>query len=241
MDPKICKYYCYRNTRSLKNINYDKLDKIKLVVFDMDGVLVDAVSSWKYVHDFFKVNNDKSVDDYVHGKIDDLEFIQRDVELWKIDGKPIKMDFLKEILSDAPLMKGAEECIVSLKKKGVKIAIVSAGLDTLAKHVASKLDINYVYANGLKTDEQGYLNGEGILGVKLMYKDQAVENISEKLNIPLCCIASVGNSCFDIPMFDVSGVGIAFNSEDDCTRESADYVVEGKDLSDILPCLKEYI
>ena len=109
IDPKICKYYCYLNTRSLRKINHDKLDKIKLVVFDMDGVLVDAVSSWKYIHDHFNTSNEKSVDDYVHGKIDDLEFIRRDVELWKINGKPIKMNKLEEILSDVPLMKGAED------------------------------------------------------------------------------------------------------------------------------------
>ncbi len=241
MNQKKCRFYCYRNTRDLTRIDNDKLDKIKLVVFDMDGVLVDAVSSWKYIHDYFNTSNEKSVDDYLHGKIDDLEFIRRDVELWKINGKPIKMDILEEILSDVPLMKGAEDCIVFLKKNGVKTAIVSAGLDILAKYVADELDIDYVYANGLKTDEQGYLNGEGILGVKLMYKDQTVKSISEKLNIPLGCIAAVGNSCFDIPMFTVSGLSIAFNSEDGCTREAANYVVEGKDLGNILPCLKGYI
>jgi len=232
-----CIFYCYRKTRKPNIYKTDKVEKIELVIFDMDGVLTDIISSWKYIHDYFKTSNDRSVNEYLKGNIDDMEFIRRDAELWQENGKPVTKDKLEEILSDVPLMKGAENCISELKKSNIKTAIVSAGLDILADKVAKDLEIDHVYSNGVNTDEHGHLNGIGILGVKLMYKDLVVKAISDEENIPLERIAAVGNSCFDIPMFETSGLGIAFNPSDECTKEAADIVVEDKDLSKILPFL----
>lgn len=241
MKEKICEFYCYKNNRKQNHLTISKMNQLELVVFDMDGVLTDIISSWKYIHDYFKTTNERSVLDYLKGKIDDMEFIKRDVFLWKENGKLTTQDRLVEILSDVKIMKGAKECIASLKDNEVKTAIVSAGLDILAERVGEELGINYVLANGIRTDEQGHLNGAGVIGVRLMYKDLSVKNLAEKQNIPLERIAAVGNSCYDIPMFEISGLGIAFNPEDDCIRDAADVIVEGKDLCKILPCLERYI
>ena len=217
------------------------MDNIELVLFDMDGVLTDTISSWKYIHDYFGTSNEISVDAYLRGKIDDMEFIKRDVSLWREDGKPIARDKLVQLLSNIPLMKGAEQCVAILKDHNISTAIVSAGLYILAEKVAKKLDIDHVFANDIKTDKNGRLNGEGIVEVGLIHKDRNVIKLSNQLGIPLEKIVAVGNSCFDIPMLETCGMGIAFNPEDGCIKEAADVVVEGKDLSKILPFLKKYM
>ena len=236
-----CSYYCYRNTREKNQLNVSKPDKLELAVFDMDGVLTDTISSWKYIHDYFKTSNERSVDDYLKGKIDDMEFIKRDVALWMENGKPITRNKLSEILTDVPLMKGAKESIAILKNHDIKTGIISAGLDLLAEKIAQTLEIDHIFANGIKIDKDGRLTGEGILGVKLMYKDQAVQTLAKQLDIPLHRVAAVGNSCFDIPMFETCGLGIAFNPEDDCVREAADVIVEKKDLTAILPFIEQHL
>jgi len=241
MKQKKCKFYCYRNTRIKNRFVKKDMDKLELVVFDMDGVLTDIISSWKYIHDYFKTSNKRSVDEYLKGKIDDMEFIKRDSSLWVENNKPITKRKLIEILSNVPLMDGSKECIDFLKKNKIKTAIISAGLDILAYKVAKDLGIDYVYSNGIKTDKKGYLTGIGILNVRLMYKDETVIKISKKLKIPFQRIATVGNSCFDIPMFELSGYSIAFNPEDDCIKESANAVVYGKDLTKIIPFLENFI
>ena len=241
MKEKICEFYCYKNNRKEGSLNTNQMDKLELVIFDMDGVLTDIISSWKYIHDYFNTTNERSVLDYLKGKIDDMEFIKRDVLLWKEDGQLTTKKKLTEILSDVPLITGTRKCLASLRDNGIKTAIISAGLDILADKVGKDLGIDFILANGIKTDEQGRLNGEGVIGVKLMYKDLSVKFLSEKQKIPLNRIAAVGNSCYDIPMFEVSGLGIAFNPEDDCVRDAADVIVEGKDLCNILPCLENYI
>jgi phosphoserine phosphatase len=138
-------------------------------------------------------------------------------------------------------MKGAKQCISFLHNHNIKTVIVSAGLNILANKVAKDLSIDYVYANGVKTDEHGNLTGEGILNVKLIYKDEAVTRISKHLKIPLENCGAIGNSCFDIPMLESCSIGIAFNPSDDCVRKCSDIVVEGKDLYKIIPAIKPFI
>jgi len=219
----------------------EKTGRIKLVAFDMDGVLVDIVSSWQHIHDYFETNNRESVISYIKGDIDYSEFICRDANLWTNDGKPVNVGLLNKILSDAPLMNGAKRCVKNLKRNGVVTCIVSAGLDLLANKVAEELGIDHVFANGIGLDNDGFFNGEGRLGVELLYKDKIIFEISEKFEVELESIGSVGNSCFDIPMLRVSGLGVAFNPSDDCVRGFSDVVVEGKDLFDVFLVLEKYI
>jgi len=240
MDKK-CKYYCYRNHQGISYRHIKNIDKLKLVVFDMDGVLTDIYSSWKYIHDYFNTSNENSVQEYLKGKIDDMEFIRRDASLWKENGKHVSKEKLEKILSKVPIMNGAKKCIYSLNKNNVKTAIISAGLDILANRVGKELNIDYIVSNGVKTDQYGYINGQGILGVKLIHKDEAVKKLMKQINLSSKNIAAVGNSCFDISMFETAGLAIAFNPNDNCIKESADIVINEKDLSKILPHLSRYL
>ena len=207
---------------------------VKLAVFDMDGVLVDIESSWVYVHRHFEVNNEHSLKSYLRGEIDDLEFIRRDVELWLDKDPSLTLDRIRLILSTAPFMKGARETIAALKDNGVRTAIVSAGIDLLAERVAIDLRMDMFYANGFAADCSGRLTGDGILNVRLDQKGEKVRAIADLFDLDSDDIASVGNSRYDIPMFEVSGLGIAFCPVDQETSNSADEVVHEKDLTRIL-------
>jgi phosphoserine phosphatase len=74
-----------------------------------------------------------------------------------------------------------------------------------------------------------------------MHKDKNVKALAKKLHLPMDACAAVGNSCFDIPMLETCGLGIAFNPEDACVIKSADVVIEGKDLSSLISMIKPYI
>jgi len=240
MNKKICEKYCFRKRIKKENKQIKNIEKLGLVVFDMDGVLTDTYSSWRYVHDFFNTSNEKSVIEYLKGDFDDEEFIKRDARLWREKNKPITRDKLSYILDNIPIMNGAKNCINQLSKNNIKTAIVSAGLDILAERVAKTLNIDYYFSNGIKVDNNGFLKDEAIVKVKLIHKDENIEYLSKQLEISLDSIASVGNSCYDIPMFETSGLGIAFNPEDECVIKAADYVIFDKDLSKLIPILKKY-
>ena len=209
----------------------------ELVVFDMDGVLTDIESSWRFVHQHFGLSNELAVRAYLNKEIDDFEFMKRDIALWKGVKENISITEIKKILQGVPMMKGAGECMKKLKERGIKTAIVSAGLDLLASRVASEIEIDHVYANGIESND-GILTGKGILRVSLMEKDVSIQKLARKMDIPLNRIVAVGNSHFDIQMFKICGLGIAFNPLDELTRNAADVVIEEKDLS-LLPDLIE--
>jgi len=210
----------------------------RLVVFDMDGVLADTESSWVHVHKHFGVNNDHSLYAYLRGEIDDLEFIRRDIGLWKKTEPDVTEARIREILNDVPIMPGAQRTIQELKRMGIGTAIVSAGIDLLAERISKELGVDAQLANGLVKDGAGRLSGEGILRVKLMDKGDSVTAVANTMKVQTKDVVAVGNSSYDVSMFRKAGMGIAFQPSDDFVRTSAQVVVQQKDLSMILQFIR---
>jgi phosphoserine phosphatase len=206
----------------------------KLVVFDLDGVLVDIESSWCWVHDHFNVNNDDSLRLFMIGLIDDEEFMRRDIELWQ-NKRKLNISEIREILSTVPLMNGAQEALAKLREAGLICAIISGGIDILAKRVAEEVGIDRVMANPLETDSEGNLTGRGIPNVLLKEKDKVIIELQKSLGIGKGDCISIGNSQIDVPMFRNSRIGIAFNPHDEIVRRNADIIIEKKDLREVLP------
>ncbi len=207
---------------------------IELLVFDMDGVLVDFTSSWTWIHEYFGVNNDDSLEAYMKDDIDDLEFIRRDIELWKNVESGICREDIIEILQEVPVMDGFEETIPVLSKK-YKTAIISGGL----KPLAESIDENYfdrIMANDLE-ESDGELTGEGILEVELKNKGKAFDRLLLEMEVDEKETAAIGNSHIDTPMLKKASTAIAFDPADEEVKESADIVIEEKDLSLLLEWL----
>jgi phosphoserine phosphatase len=208
--------------------------KYKLVVFDFDGVIADTISSWVWVHDHFGVNNDASLELYLSDHIDDLEFMRRDIALWQNKKPNISIKDIEKILIDVPLMEGTQETINKLHENEIQTAIISGGLDIMVHRVAADLGIDYVLANGLDSNEDGTLTGEGILRVELKNKAGPMQKLLEHFNVKPSETAAVGNGHIDVPMFRYAGLKIAFNPDDEIVKNNADIIIEEKDLREIL-------
>lgn len=234
MDEDICKHYCYREQQAKNTPRIKQDGNIEFIAFDMDGVLADIRSSWRWIHEYFNADNEASVRAFLRGEIDDEEFVRRDIALWKQNGMLITKQELEEIIHEVPLMPGAEKCFAELHKMGITTAIVSAGLDTLAYMIAEQLGIDEVVANCVDSDGNGRLTGEGTVCVRLREKGEPLRQLLRRQSIPPGRCAAVGNSCFDISMFEACGLGIAFNPDDACVEQEADIVIKEKNLCRIL-------
>jgi phosphoserine phosphatase len=209
---------------------------IEMVVFDLDGVLLVHSSSWQIVLDHFGVSHYADLKKYIDRKIDYPEFMRRAIALWP---KGTSLNDLEAILSDFKLMPGASELFEILKTAGIKTAIVSAGIDILAKKVGEILGADYVFANGFEIDRNGNLTGEGIPRVGMKEKDKVLKLISDKVNISLEKFLAVGDSSDDIAMFKECGYSIAFNSRDQLVKEAANAIIDTGNLLEVNNYIKE--
>lgn len=204
-----------------------------MIIFDMDGVLVDIISSWNYIHKAFQVNNREHLKKYLCGEISYTEFMRKDIHLWG----PVHIDQIRIILNQIPLMKGVKKLIYELRKVGIKTAIISAGISILADRIKEELGIDYSFANKLLIDEDEMLTGEGEEVVRLSAKVEALHILvlSEGITTKQCIV--VGDGVYDIPLFKEAGFSIAFNTKNDRVKKAADVVIEEKDLTKLLPYL----
>ncbi len=180
-----------------------------LVAFDLEGVLVDE-RSWISLHEHFgtKERAAGNLTAYNDGKIGYKELMRRDIALWP----KAHADELDSALSKFTLAEGASETIKGLKARGYEVAIISAGIDLLAKKVAKALDIPYLLANGLEFDRAGHLTGEGVERVALGKKEYALESLAKYLELePKQCVA-IGNSDRDASFLASAGLGVAYGN-----------------------------
>ncbi len=207
---------------------------LKMVIFDMDGVLVDIDSSWQLIHRAFGTDNERNFQRYLRGEIDFREFMRSDIKLWN---RP-KMERIKAILDRAPLMESVPDMMAELKRAGYKTAIVSSGISLLANRVKEILNLDYAYANMLLSDGDGWLTGEGEEVVGLLSKDAALSKLAEEAGVSIGQCAVIGDSRFDVPLFRDAGLSIAFNAKDATVTRAADLVLDDKDMCKALPWLK---
>jgi phosphoserine phosphatase len=213
---------------------------LRLVAFDMDGTLVDAASSWRVVHDHFGDTNDEGLRRFLANEIDDEEFIRSDIRRWWTHAPSLTVFDLERILESVPFMPGAAALVHELRARGVRTAIVSGGLDLLARRVARELGIDLALANGVRVDAQGRLTGEGIVRVPIHGKEGVLARLQEQLGVAPEETAAVGNSEIDVGLFRRSRVGVAFRPEDEEVRSAATAVVTERDLTKVLAALAPF-
>src|SRR4030042_5485065 len=103
----------------------------KIVIFDLDGTLTRERSIWEYIHRQlgkwvgFAESYQKK---FLAGLISYEEFCELDAKVWK----GMRVEELTEIAKTVPFHAGADELIGYLKRKGLKLALVSSGLSVLS-------------------------------------------------------------------------------------------------------------
>jgi len=180
--------------------------EVKLASFDMDGTVLEHNSSWVAIHRHFGTERKgaASLRLYTEGKIDYREFMRRDISSWP---KGVSRDEIKSILSDYRLRREAPGVFEELRSRGIQTALVTSGIDMLAKEVAKDLRIDYWLANGLRFDGEGKLLPKGIGRVDPTRKDLAYLRLLKKVGIPRTKTIAVGDTIYDLAFLKSAGLG----------------------------------
>ena len=204
--------------------------KIKLAAFDMDGVLIDHVSSWAAVHDALGTANREAMREFLEGRIDDREFILRDVELWRRARPTLSKGDILAILGKIPRMPGLREAITALRAQGTACVIVTGGLRAMGEILAREGPFDALRANNVAFGPDGRLLDEAVVEVPIRAKGEVVRALREFYGVGREETASVGDTHFDRGMFSESRVSVAFNPADEAVVAAATHVVREKDL-----------
>jgi len=207
---------------------------IKLVVFDLDNVIIDAEA----IDEIGKLMGveEKTMEltkRAMEGEMDFKESIEERVKLLK----GARVDDIKKLAHKLPLMKGAKETIQQLKEKGYKIATITGSFDIVADIIGKKLNLDYMICNKLH-HKHGILTGEvsGPLVKKTKY--EILQRLLEDEGFSFGECVAVGDGANDMSMIESAKLGIAFNAKP-IVKEKADAIVEKKDLKEILPLIEE--
>ena len=180
--------------------------EVKLAAFDLDGTVLEHNSSWVAIHRHFGTehNGAASLRLYTEGKIDYREFMRRDISSWP---KGVAKEEIVSILSNYRVRREAPGVFSELRSRGIKTALVTSGIDILARDVAADLGIDHWVANGLRFDKNRKLLPKGVGRVDPTRKDVAYQKLLSKVGIPSKKTIAVGDTIYDLAFLKSAGMG----------------------------------
>lgn len=203
----------------------------------MDGTLTQHVSSWQLIHEklgLWDKDACRYQEQFLKGRISYRRFCELDARCWK--NMPVAD--ITSHLHAIPYNRNVKTTLRRLKKMGLKLAIISTGLDLLALKVKKDLQIDYCVCNKLYV-RKGRLTGRVKIDVAHGEKGYIFRKLLKKARFRPDQAIFIGDSATDLPAAKIAGLAIAFNASHDGLAEAADYNCRSKDFREVFAVIKK--
>ena len=163
------------------------------------------------------------------GEIDFVDALTERVAL--LSG--LSFDAVERVAERIRLTPGARTFVRTLRRMGMKIAIVSGGFTVFTDRLQSDLGLDHAFGNELEV-VAGRLTGK-LVGppIDRARKASILREVAQAEGIPLDQTVAIGDGANDLDMLAAAGLGIAFNAKP-VVRDAADTAVSVPYLDAIL-------
>ncbi len=207
----------------------------RLFLFDMDGVLLQHKSSWRYCQEaigcdckwfYEQVEGDLLYDNYLN-----------DLVLEKMASQGFTKDRLLELARNAPQMKGIREVMTVVQAHQGLAVIISGGIGAFARELSNQYPFTSYVSNELNFPSN---NKAPIWEIRCGYQDKGkiARSFQAAMGVSREETFAVGDNSNDRTMFAEAGLSVAFNGNDKA-KATAMFSVDSIDLADILPIIYE--
>jgi phosphoserine phosphatase len=165
----------------------------------------------------------------MNGELDFAAALTERVAL--LQGLPARV--LDEAANRIRLMPGARALLATLRRAGVRTALVSGGFTVFADRIAAQLGFEQVVANRLDIADGRIA---GTVTAPILTRDtkrDTLLELAQQNSIPLAATLAIGDGANDLPMLEAAGLGIAFHAKP-AVAAAARWRLDHADLTGVL-------
>jgi HAD superfamily phosphoserine phosphatase-like hydrolase len=224
-----------RHARSTLTHSLEKASTAeKLALFDMDGVLLDG----RFIRALAReTSREQALSEFL-----DAFDMKPAVRMRRIANvfKGVPKQIFERVAMQIPLMKGALDTVVSLRKSGYRVGIVTDSYQVVAEIVRRRVFADFSLAHMMRF-QRGKATGRVTLCPAMIHpsgcpehdhcKVNVLHHLTTRLNLPFENIMAIGDGENDTCMLRMAGTSFAFQPKTARVAESAQREI--KRLSEI--------
>jgi phosphoserine phosphatase len=199
----------------------------------------DTVYIWTSLHEGF--NTDKKArkeayDNYFKGQITYEQWFNHDLILLKNAGAT--EDKIIKLIDGLKPVKGAKQTLLTLKKRGHRLAIISGSLDIVVNRLFKEINFDYLLINKIFFNSNGSIKGGRHTPYDIEKKAAGLLMLCKKEGIKPEQTLFTGDNENDIHVAKAAGFSIAFNCKSPKLARLCNVEIKEKNLMHILPFVK---
>jgi len=216
-----------------------QLPRYPLVIFDLDGTLVDhGEPIWKTLHTAFgsdMARRDALMKKAFAGDVSYADWFHGDLDIMR-DAGAQKQDFIDVFRNIRP-QPGAHDVVNQLRHAGSKVAVISGGVDLMLDVVLPDLTFDAVHINRIFFDSNDQISGGEATPYDQETKVTGMLSLCERYGCGPEEVFFVGDGRNDIDIARAAGTSIAWGNAPDGLIAVATAHEPGPDLRVLLPRL----
>jgi len=198
--------------------------EIKVAFFDMDGTLIKE-NSWDLIYKNVGLDTSPYLKDYLDGKVSYKELVELDLGYWRKNGRDVNRSMIELLAKKITIKEDAYVISRKLKKYGIKLVIVTAGLYEFAAYVGKELRFDQIYANKFVYDEKGFIK-DAVIEVEPLHKYRLIERYLKETGLKAGNAISVGDTVYDESMFKATAYSFLLDENDDAIINEKEYKIK---------------